>query len=183
VVEEAVRVSNDLQSALLVSMISLVGGYYLGVVRSRNERREEAIAAIFKEMIVFYRGIVGWIQTPNPNGSPDVEPDTTLADYCWKRLRTFMDVFVGYEIWLDEDTHKLIHEFEHAGLEVMKKFRLPRAERRAAWDRLRRDVLAPIVNKASDALRAEMQAIPTAFLRQLILRRGGAHREDTEPGG
>jgi hypothetical protein len=89
VVEEAVRVSNDLLSALLVSVISLVGGYYFGVVRSRNERRDEAIAAIYKEMMVFYRGIVGWI-------------------YCCKRLRTFMDVFVGYEIWLDEDTHKLI---------------------------------------------------------------------------
>jgi len=176
VVAEGVRVLNDLLSALLVSVVSLVGGYYFGVVRSRNERRDGAIAEIYKEMMLFYRGILGWIDDPRPNGSPDVEPDTPWKDYCWKRFEMFMDVFEGYEIWLDEETHKLIQEFELAGLEAMNKFSLPRAvnethaERRAEWDPLRRDVLAPKLNKASDALRAEMQAAPTTFLWRLILR-------------
>ena len=101
---------------------------------------------------------------------------TGWEDYCWKRFGMFMDVFEGNEIWLDGETHRLIQEFEHAGLEVLKKFSRQRAvgesheERRAEWEPLRRDVLAPKLNEASDALRAEMQATPTTFLWRLLLR-------------
>ena len=93
-----VRGLSALLSALLASVISIVGGYYLGVVRSLNERRENAIADIFKEMMLFYRGILGWIADPRPNGSPDVEPETTWKDYCWKRYAVFLDALHGYEI-------------------------------------------------------------------------------------
>jgi len=161
-VEEGLWVLSDLLSALLVSVVSLVGGYYFGIVHSRNERRDGAIAEIFKEMMLFYRGIQGWIDDPRPNGSPNVEPDTTWEEYCWKRYDVFLDSLHGHEIWLDVETYKLLQEFAYAGLEVMSKFSLPRAvnethtERRAEWDPLRRDVLAPKLNKASDALHLEV---------------------------
>jgi hypothetical protein len=166
----------DLMSPLLVSVVSVVGGYYLGVVRGRNERRDAAIAEVFKEMMLFYRGILGWIDDPRPNGSPLVDPDITWKEYCWKRFDIFMDAFEGYEIWLGGNTHALIREFEHAGLEIMKEFSLPRAvnepyeARRDEWDQLRNDLLARKLNKASDALRDEMQPTPTTFFWHLILR-------------
>jgi hypothetical protein len=91
-------VSDLLSSALgdVVTLVGgLVGGYYIGVVRSRNERRDAAIAEIFKEMMLFYSGIQGWIDDPRPNGSPDVEPELTWEEYCWKSFEIFMNVFYG----------------------------------------------------------------------------------------
>ena len=124
--------------------------------------------------MLFYRGTLGWIDDPNPNGSPGVEPDTPWKDYCWKRLSKFMDVFHGYEIWLDKETYKLMQEFAHAGIEILEKFSRPRAvnesheERRAEWDPLRRDVLAPKLNELSDTLRAEMEW-PRSLIPRMLL--------------
>ena len=150
---------NELLPALLASVISLVGGYYFGVVRSRNERRDAAIAEIFKEMMLFYRGIQGWID--DPKGGPLVECDTSWEDHCWKRYAVFLDALHGYEIWLDEATYKLMQDFAHAGREVLNRFSLPRAvnepdaDRMAEWDRLRMDLLARRLNEATDAMKAE----------------------------
>ena len=104
-----------------------------------------------------------------------MEPDTSWEDHCWKRRRIFLDVYHGYEIWLDKETYKRIQAFEQASREVMGKFSIPRAvnesedERWATWDALRRDVLTPKLDELSDALRAEMQATPTTILWRLVL--------------
>lgn len=174
---------NDLLSSLLVGVfvgvVTLVGGYYFGVLRSRNERRDAAISEIFKEMMLFYRVILGWIGDRDPKGSPKVEPDLTWEEYSWKRYEIFIDAFQGNEIWLDGTTYKMIQEFAHAGWEIMATFSVQRAvnepyeERRAAWDQLRKELLADKLNDASDALKDKMQVTPTTFVRRfrrLILR-------------
>jgi len=75
-----------------------------------------------------------------------------------------------------------MQEFAHAGRDVLEKFSLPRAvneshaKRRAEWDPLRRNVLAPTLNKASDALKAEFEASRYIIPYRVVIKKneGGA---------
>jgi hypothetical protein len=70
VVEEEVRRVTDLLIAVVGGAVGLVGGYVFGVLRTlgehRNERRDAALAEIFKEMSLFYRYLVSWTEDIDP---------------------------------------------------------------------------------------------------------------------
>lgn len=68
-----------LLAALLGTGVGTLGGYVFGVAQSRNERRDNALAEIFKEMMLFYRGVVAWT-APNQTTGPITEPGTTWRD-------------------------------------------------------------------------------------------------------
>jgi hypothetical protein len=61
-VEEGGRTVTDVLIALSGGVFGLLGGYVFGALRTLNERRSErrdaALAEIFKEMALFYRYLV-----------------------------------------------------------------------------------------------------------------------------
>jgi hypothetical protein len=52
--------------ALLGAGVGIVGGYLVGVAQSRNERRDNALAEIYKEMTLFYGRLLSWTDDPLP---------------------------------------------------------------------------------------------------------------------
>jgi hypothetical protein len=72
-VEEDVRTVTEVLIALVGIVVGGMSGYVFGVLRtlneSRNERRDAALAEIFKEMALFYRYLVSWTDNydPDPN--------------------------------------------------------------------------------------------------------------------
>src|ERR671916_1003093 len=70
-VEEGGRTVTDVLLALVSGVVGIIGGYIGGVLRtlseSRNERRDAALAEIFKEMSLFYRYLGSWIEGSDPD--------------------------------------------------------------------------------------------------------------------
>ena len=71
-------------------VFGVAGGYVFGVLRTlnerRNERRDAALAEIFKEMSLFYRALVAWTDDPNPG--PDkrsTEPGASVRGHANSR--------------------------------------------------------------------------------------------------
>lgn len=141
-VQEDVRRVTDLLIAVVGGAVGLVGGYVFGVLRTlgehRNERRDAALAEIFKEMSLFHRYLVSWVEDFDPDpekptsASSDIPAQKHVNDQYQKFTYTFHDVNA---IWLGKDTYALIQEFSIASrdflneLEHMKKragaWRLP----------------------------------------------------------
>jgi len=75
VVEGALGVVNESSIVLVSGVVGLLGGgyvgYMFGVLRTlserRNERRDAALAEIFKGMSLFYRALASWTDGPNPD--------------------------------------------------------------------------------------------------------------------
>ena len=67
---------------LLTAVVGVVGGCFFGLAQSRNERRDNALAEISKEMMLFYRGVVAWTAPNETNVPLTAEPGTTWRDYC-----------------------------------------------------------------------------------------------------
>ena len=111
----------DLLIALLGGVVGLVGGYMFGVLRAlnerRNERRDAALAKIFKEMSLFYRYLVSWTDDANPDpneptaASSGIPAQKHVNDQYQKFTHTFYDVNA---IWLDKNTYDLIQGFSVA---------------------------------------------------------------------
>ena len=111
----------DLWIALVSLVIGVVGGYIGGVLQTlsehRNERRDAALAEIYKEMARFHRYLGSWTANytldPNePTGeSSGVPARKHVRDQYRKFVYTFHDV---YAIWLGEDTYNLILKFSTA---------------------------------------------------------------------
>jgi hypothetical protein len=72
-VEVDVWVVTQFLLALLGTVFGLAGGYVFGIAQSRSERRDNALAEIFKEMMLFYRGVVSWTGEHETEG-PITEP-------------------------------------------------------------------------------------------------------------
>ena len=169
-VAEGVRRVNEVLIALVGILVGTVGGYLVGVAQSRNERRDAALAEIFKEMSLFYRYLGSWIEDINPDPketsaaseSSGIPARKHVNEQYQKFTYTFYDVNA---IWLGKDTYDLIQEFSVASrdflneLESMRKingvWRLPDGTN--PKDR-RQERIAPKFYEVRDELRAEVEA-------------------------
>jgi hypothetical protein len=127
VVEEGIRRVSDVLIALvgiLVAVVGTVGGYLVGVAQSRNERRDAALAEIFKEMSLFYRYLGSWIEKIDPDpkkptsASSDIPARKHVNNQYQKFTYTFYDVNA---IWLGKDTYDLIQEFSVASRDFLNE--------------------------------------------------------------
>jgi hypothetical protein len=164
-VEAGVRIVTDVLLALVSGgVFGLLGGYMFGVLRTLNERRDAALAEIFKEMSLIYRSLVSWTDDPNadPNKptpeSSGIPVKTHVNDQFGKFARTFFD----NAIWLGEDTYDLIKELVDAGRAILNELNSMRADGRLPDGTnpkdLREEQLTPKFYEVRDALRAEVEA-------------------------
>jgi hypothetical protein len=195
-VEEGVRTVTD----LLLALAGAVGGYVFGVLRTlserRNERRDAALAEIFKEMSLFYRYLVSWTDdaSPDPN-EPSAESESSgisAHDHVNEQYQKFSYAFYDNAIWLGKDTYDLIQEFSGASRDILNELNSMRA-RAGVWrlpdgtdpkDR-RKERITPKFNEVRDALRAEIEAsrgIISWFRYRIVNRKNGLGRRRTDPG-
>jgi hypothetical protein len=165
-VEEDVRGVTDVLIALMGVGVGSLGGYVLGVLRTlnerRNERRDDALAEIFKEMSLFYRGIVAWSHSPTPD-SISAEWDIPLHEYVNKQYQKFVRTFYSNAIWLGKDTYNLLETFVQACRNVLNEFNSDmRADGRLADGTDPRDrweeQIKPQFYAVQNKLRAEVEA-------------------------
>ncbi len=141
--------------------VGVFGGYYLGIGKSRNERRDEAIAEIFKEMSLFYRGMIHWTNYPTSTSWPITSPDTTWEQHCRKRFEIFSDTFYGNGIWLGESTYERIQGFAQSALDFLNELNQMNGEGKLLdgthpWDR-REQTLSDDLYEIENTLRDEME--------------------------
>jgi hypothetical protein len=189
-------------SAVLIALagilgvgVGTVGGYLVGVAQSRNERRDNALAEIFKEMSLFYRYLGSWIEADNPDpdkpiaASGDIRVKDHVNDQYQKFTYTFYDVNA---IWLGKDTYDLIQEFSGASKDFLNELESMK-ESAGAWrlpddtdpkDR-RKEQITPKFYKVRDELRAEVEAsrnLRLWFRYNVVSRKKGAGQGRTDRG-
>ena len=174
----------DVLTALVSGgVVGILGGYVFGVLRAlnerRNERRDAALAEIFKEMSLFYRYLVSWTDDIDPDPSkPTAESSGIPArkhvrEQYNKFTYTFHDVNA---IWLGKDTHDLIQGFSVASRDFLNELEHIRPSA-GGWrlrdgtdpkDR-RKERITPQFYKVRDVLRDEVEAsrhiIPIPYRR------------------
>jgi hypothetical protein len=109
--KEDVRGVTDVLIALVGVVVGGLGGYVLGVLRTlnerRNERRDVALAEIFKEMSLFYRYLGSWIEADNldPDKPSATSGDIPVKDHVNDQYQKFTYTFYDVNaIWLGKDT-------------------------------------------------------------------------------
>jgi hypothetical protein len=168
VVEEDVRTVTEVFSALVGIVVGGMSGYVFGVLRtlneSRNERRDAALAEIFKEMALFYRYLVSWTDNydPDPNNPTGESSGIPAKDHVGEQYRKFILAFYGNAIWLGKDTYDLIQEFSTVSRDLLNELNHMRADRRLPdgtdpKDR-RKDQITPKYNKVQNKLRDEVES-------------------------
>ena len=187
--EEDVRTVTDLLIALVGGIVGLVGGYGFGVLRTlnerRNERRDAALAEIFKEMELFHRYLGSWADdpTPGPNEPSAASKASGIParKHVSDQYNKFVLAFHGNAIWLGKDTYDLIQEFSIASRDFLNE--LNHMTKRAGVWRLpdgmdpkearRKARIIPKFEKVRDALRDEVEASrdPGAWFRYHIVNR------------
>lgn len=172
-------------------MISVVGGYLAGFRTSRNERRNDALAEIFKEMALFYRYLVSWTDTaaPDPDEPTAESSGIPARKHVNDQFKKFVLAFYGNAIWIDNATYDLIQEFSLASrdllneLESMRKiagvWRLP--DGTDPKDR-RKEQITRKYDKVQNVLRAEVGASRYLIPFPIVIRRNGAGQRGTGPG-
>jgi len=154
--------------ALSGSVFGLLGGYVFGVLRTlgehRNERRDAALAEIFKEMSLFYRYLVSWTDDPNPvpNEPSALSSGIPVRTHVNEQYQKFTRTFFDNAIWLGQDTYNLIQAFVEASRVFLNELNSIRADGRlldgtSPKDR-RKEQLTPEFYKVRDALQAEVEA-------------------------
>jgi hypothetical protein len=197
-VEAGVREMSDVLIPLVGILgvgVGTVGGYLVGVAQSRNERRDNALAEIFKEMSLFYRYLGSWIEADNPDpdkpiaASGDIRVKDHVNDQYQKFTYTFYDVNA---IWLGKDTYDLIQEFSGASKDFLNELESMK-ESAGAWrlpddtdpkDR-RKEQITPKFYKVRDELRAEVEAsrnLRLWFRYNIVNSKNGAGQRRTGPG-
>jgi hypothetical protein len=179
---------------LLAAVISVVGGYLAGVRTSRNERRDNALAEIFKEMALFYRYLVSWTDTANPDpAQPTAEAVAESSDIPARKhvndqYRKFVLAFYGNAIWLDKATYDLIQEFSLASRDLLNELNSMRG-RPAAWrlpdgtdpkDR-RKEQITPKYNRVQNVLRAEIEASRYLIPFPIVIKKNVVQPRRTDP--
>ena len=190
--KEDVRGVRDVLIALVGVVVGGLGGYVLGVLRTLNERRNVALAEIFKEMSLIYRYLGSWIEADNPDpdkpsvASGDIPVKVHVNDQYQKFTYTFYDVNA---IWLGKDTYDLIQEFSGASRDFLNELESMR-ESAGAWrlpdgtnqkDR-RKERITPKFYKVRDALRDEVEASRYIIPYRIVIRRGGATQDGRRRG-
>jgi hypothetical protein len=194
-VEEGGRTVTDVLIALSGGVFGLLGGYVFGALRTLNERRSErrdaALAEIFKEMALFYRYLVSWTDTANPApNEPTAESSGIPArKHVNDQYKKFVLAFYGNAIWLGKDTYDLIQEFSGASRDILNELYDMRA-RAGVWrlpdgtgpkDR-RKDQITPKYDKVQEMLRAEVEASRYIIPYRIVIRKNGAGQRRTSSG-
>ncbi len=167
-------------ATVLAAVVAVVGAYFFGVSRSRNERRDAALAEIFKEMMLFYRGVVAWT-SPNQTSGPLTQQGTSWRDYSRQQYEVFLNAFYGNAIWLGKNTQEMIQGFADAGKDLLNG--IDHQGRRmsngtSAWD-WRAENLAPKLNDVEDALRAEMEASRYIIPYRIVIKKNAPSKGET----
>jgi hypothetical protein len=180
VVKEDVRGVTGVLTALVGIVVGGLGGYVLGVLRTlnerRNERRDAALAEIFKEMSLFYRSLITWTDDPNPDpNKPNPESGIPVRDHANSQYKVFTRAFYGNAIWLGKDTYDLIEDFVKVSRIFLNEINLMRADGSLpagtnAKD-LRAQELSPKFYKVQNKLRAEVEASRYIIPYRIVTRK------------
>jgi hypothetical protein len=198
-VEEDVRRVTDLLIAVVSGgVFGLLGGYVFGVLRtlseSRNERRDAALAEIFKEMDLFHRYLGSWANNydPDPNNPTGESSGIPAKQHVREQYNKFVLVFHGNAIWLGKDAYALIQEFSVASRDFLNEliymrprdgvWRLPDGtDPKDRWE----GQITPKFKEVRDALREEVEAsrgLVAWFQYRIVNRKNGVGRRRTDPG-
>jgi hypothetical protein len=160
----------DLVIALGGGVVGLAGGYLFGVLQTlseyRNERRDVALAEIYKEMSLFHRYLGSWTADPYPDPkeptaeSSGVPARKHVKDQYQKFVYTFHDVNA---IWLGDDTYNLIQRFSIASRDFLNELN-DMTQRAGSWslpdgtdpNDARKERVTKQYFEVRDALRAEI---------------------------
>ena len=142
----------------------------------RNERRDAALAEIFKEMSLFYRSLVAWTDDPNQNpNKPNPESGIPVREHANSRYKEFTRTFYSNAIWLGKDTYDLIEDFVKVSRIVLNEINPMRADGSlpdgANAKDLRAQELSPKFYKVQDELRAEVEASRSIIPYRMLIRK------------
>jgi hypothetical protein len=192
-VEKGVRAVTDVLIALLSGVVGILGGYISGVLRTlnehRNERRDAALAEIFKEMSLFYRSLVSWTNAPNPdpNEPSPVSGGIPVRTHVNRQYDELLRTFYGNSIWLGKDTFDLIEGFVNASSVILNKLNRMKAD--DGWlpdgtnpNDLRAQRLTPRFVRVQKELRAEVEASRSIIPYRSVIRKNGLGQRRTDPG-
>jgi hypothetical protein len=173
VVEEDVRTVTDVLIALAGGVVGIVGGYVFGVLRTlsehRNERRDAALAEIYKEMSLFHHYLFSWTDDvdPDPDKPTAASVDIPARDHVNEQYQKFTHTFHDVNaIWLGKDTYDLIQGFSVASRDFLNELESMR-KRAGAWclpdgtnskDRREERRITPKFYEVRDALREEVES-------------------------
>jgi hypothetical protein len=160
-----------------------------GVLRAlselRNERRDAALAEIFKEMDLFHRYLGSWtLSTPPDPYTPTAESgDIPAREHVNGQYKKFVLAFHGNAIWLGKKTYDLIQEFSVVGRNFLNDLRLMKS-RNGVWslpddtdpkDRWKAQI-DPKFKEVRDALLEEVEASRglIAWVRYHVVKRKNA---------
>jgi hypothetical protein len=187
-----IAVVTPLLTALLAAVISLVGGYLAGVRTSRNERRDAALAEIFKEMDLFHRYLGSWADDPTrgPNAPSAASKSSGIParKHVSDQYQKFVLAFHGNAIWLGKDTYELIQEFSAESMELLNGLNSMMAGATHLPDGTRpkdrwKDQIYPKFKEVRDTLRAEVEASRYLIPFSIVIKKNGAgQRRTTDPG-
>jgi hypothetical protein len=191
-VEEDVQRVSDVLIALvgiLVVAVGTVGGYLVGVAQSRNERRDAALAEIFKEMDLFHRYLGSWADDPTrgPHKPTAASVDIPARKHVNDQYNKFVLAFHSNAIWLGEDTYDLIQEFSAESMDLLNGLNSTMAgathlpdgtQPKDRW----KDQIHPKYNKAKNVLRAEVEASRHLIPFSIVIRKNGVGERKTNPG-
>lgn len=175
-------------ATIVAALVAVIGAYFFGASSSRNERRDAALAEIYKEMTLFYRGVVAWTSQEGVSRGPITEPETSWDDYCKGQYEVFLRAFYGNAIWLGRSTERMIQEFADAGRDLLNgidQYGRHMPDGKSVWDWRARE-LRPKLDMVEDALRAEVEmsrsVIPWGLIASAIerveSRSAGGRKED-----
>jgi hypothetical protein len=156
---------------LFLALVGAVAGYVFGVLRtlseSRNERRDAALAEIFKEMDLFHRYLGSWADdpTPGPNAPSAASKSSGIParKHVNDQYQKFVLAFHGNAIWLGKETYELVQEFSAESMDLLNGLNsmmagathLPDGTQPKAR---RKDQITPKFTEVRDALQAEVEA-------------------------
>jgi len=181
-VEAGVRGVSEVLIALvgiLVAGVGTVGGYLFGVAQSRNERRDNALAEIYKEMTLFYGRLISWTDDPippNPDQPSRASSGVPVTDHVGEQYNKFTRTFYSNAIWLGMDTYDLIEEVIQASRLLLNELndtkrrvgRLPDGTNPKDW---REGRITPKYNMVRNVLRAEVEASRNVIPYRIVMRK------------
>jgi hypothetical protein len=181
VVEEGIRTVTEVLIALvgiLVAGVGTVGGYLVGVAQSRNERRDNALADIYKEMTLFYGRLISWTDDaipPFPDQPSRMSSGVPVKDHVGEQFTKFTQTFYSNAIWLGKDTYDLIEEFVQASRVFLNELnlmrdrvgRLPDGTNPKDW---REQRITPKFREVRDALQDEVEASRYIIPYRIVIR-------------
>lgn len=162
----------DVSIAIAGGAVGLAGGYVFGVLRtlteSRNERRDKGLADIYKELALFYRYLVSWTASydPDPRKPTAESSDIPARDHVEAQYKRFVYTFQDVNaIWVGKDTYDLIQGFSDASGDLLNEL-TQMSKHNGVWllpdgtkpDDRRKERIKPQYDNVRNVLRAEVEA-------------------------